>query len=191
MSFIKFLFGSNRRISRVIRFSTRPRVVDETVSTHSYYVVLYSLIISKMLINRGVKVNVEKTMTRAILHDLDESVSGDIIRTFRERLSDELEKLCYEVMRGILQGLDKKIYEELLLNWSQKFNDIEGKIVNLCDNISGWAYSEEQIQMGNQIFISIANHYYERIIKQLNELKLTELESDFKKYDREKIAYAN
>lgn len=190
-NFIKFLFGSNRRISRVVRFSTRPRTVDEYVSTHSYYVTLYSLIISKLLIKKGVKVNIEKVLTRALVHDLDESVSGDIIRIFREKLSGELESLCYEVMKGILKGLDKSVYEDLLWDWHQKFEDIEGQIVKLCDNISGWIYCEEQIQMGNKIFIAISKDYHGRIIEDLGKLGLVELRGEFKDYDREKINYDN
>ena len=190
-NFIKFLFGSNRRISRVVRFSTRPRTVDEYVSTHSYYVALYGLIISKLLIKKGVKVDIEKVMTRALLHDLDESVSGDIIRIFREKLSSELESLCYEVMKGILKGLDKSVYEDLLWDWHQKFEDTEGQIVKLCDNIAGWIYCEEQIQMGNNIFKSISEDYLKRIITDTILNWIPELYQEFKNYDREKIDYDN
>jgi 5'-deoxynucleotidase YfbR-like HD superfamily hydrolase len=190
-NFIKFLFGSNRRISRVVRFSTRPRLVDEYVSTHSYYVTLYALIISKMLIEKGIKINLESVLTRALVHDLDESVSGDIIRIFRERLSDELEELCQEVMKGILKGLPYKIFNYLLEEWNLKFINIEGKIVKLCDNIAGWAYCEEQIQMGNKIFIAVSTDYLKRILVDTFNLGVEELYTEFKEYDREKIIYDN
>jgi 5'-deoxynucleotidase YfbR-like HD superfamily hydrolase len=190
-NFIKFLFGSNRRISRVVRYSTRPRTVDEYVATHSYYVALYGLLISKMLIEKGVKVDIESVMTRALVHDLDESVSGDIIRIFREKLSDELEVLCGEVMQGILKGLSSKITEYLMNHWKNKFEGIEGQIVRLCDNISGWAYCEEQIQMGNKIFIPISEDYLKRVLTDTFNMGLEELNQQFKEYDREKISYDN
>lgn len=190
-NFIKFLFGSNRRISRVVRFSTRPRTVDEYVSTHSYYVALYGLIISKMLIEKGTKVDIESVMTRALVHDLDESVSGDIIRIFREKLSGELEVLCGEVMQGILKGLPEKLRDYLMFHWKYKFDDTEGQIVRLCDNIAGWAYCEEQIQMGNRIFVSISADYLKRILTDTFNLGLEGLYQEFKDYDREKVNYDN
>lgn len=190
-NFIQFLFGSNRRISRVVRFSTRPRSVDEYVATHSYYVALYGLILSKMLIGKGVKVDVESVLTRALVHDLDESVSGDIIRIFREKLSNELEVLCGEVMQGILKGLPDKQREYLMFHWHNKFEETEGLIVKICDNIAGWAYCEEQIQMGNKIFVPIAGDYLKRILTDTYNIGLEELYQQFKDYDREKISYDN
>jgi 5'-deoxynucleotidase YfbR-like HD superfamily hydrolase len=190
-NFIQFLFGSNRRISRVVRFSTRPRLVDEYVATHSYYVALYGLIISKMLIAKGKKIDVESVMTRALVHDLDESVSGDIIRIFREKLSNELELLCEEVMKGILKHLPERLSDYLLYHWNHKFEDDEGQVVKLCDNIAGWAYCEEQIQMGNKIFIPISADYLKRILVDLFNMGLEELYTEFKEYDREKISYDN
>lgn len=176
----RFLVGPHRRISRIIRYSTRLRIFDETVSSHSYFVTLYALIMAHMLQEKGHKINVENVILRALLHDLDEGVSGDIIRIFRQKLKGELEVLNRKSLNYILQDLPKVIKEKYLTQWDRKFDNLEGLIVKAADDISGLIYCKEQLQLGNKSFRPIYDNYLDGVLNKLKGTKLSFIRKDLK-----------
>jgi len=54
------------------------RSVTESVAEHTYGTTFISLILANLLKAEGVEVDVEKTLTMAVLHDLGESVVSDV-----------------------------------------------------------------------------------------------------------------
>ena len=56
-----FLFGVQRRLTNIIRWNTTPKIVSESVSSHSYFVTLYSMYLSDYLKDKyGFVVNVDR-----------------------------------------------------------------------------------------------------------------------------------
>ncbi|MFX0084243.1 MAG: YfbR-like 5'-deoxynucleotidase [Candidatus Hodarchaeota archaeon] len=184
-NFARFLIGPHRRIGRIIRYATRLRLLNESVAEHTFYVVFYSLILSQLLEERKIKVDKIKVVIRAIVHDLDESVSGDVIRVFREKLKDEFETLNYNSMKYILQDLPDKIKDIYLEEWLKKFDDLEGLIVTIADDISGLVYCKEQLDLGNKAFRPIYDSYLQGILRKIRESSLSFLEEDIKNLEKE------
>ena len=79
------MFGAPARLKYVTRFGTVHRVKDENVAEHCFFTAFFSLIICDWINAnaRYVKVNVGATLSRALMHDLEEAVSGDFPRPFK------------------------------------------------------------------------------------------------------------
>ncbi len=52
----EFLDGQVRRLSNIQRYNTTPRISDESVAEHSYFVALTSLVLCDHLIGEGFSV---------------------------------------------------------------------------------------------------------------------------------------
>ena len=102
----------------------------ETVAAHSYGVALITAILSDVL-----KCNSEKAVKMALLHDLAESVTGDLI----PGELDESEKTRREVeaIRKIVLDLPPEIREEYLSLWEEYNEGIsrEAQIVRDADKL--------------------------------------------------------
>src|SRR5438132_7865233 len=93
---IKEFLSNERNLGKVIRFSADTRIKDETVAEHSYHVALYSMILADLEQQFGNKVNKERLMKAALIHDLEECLTGDIIYDFKhsnEKLAEEIKKM--------------------------------------------------------------------------------------------------
>jgi 5'-deoxynucleotidase YfbR-like HD superfamily hydrolase len=178
---INFFKGNHRRLAKVIRYSTRVRSFDESVAVHSYFVTLYTVVLADILIKKGIKVDKSKAMTRALLHDLSEQSSGDIIRVFREKLPKAFDKMEEMAVEQSLSTLPKNLQKEYLDNWKNIFNDLEGLIVKVSDDISGLMYCYESIQMGNKYFYGIYEHYFKRILQEIKGTELSFLKDELLK----------
>lgn len=57
----------------------------EDVSQHSYFTALYAMILADLERHRGRKVDVEKLLRMVLLHDAEESRTGDIHHPFKHQ----------------------------------------------------------------------------------------------------------
>ncbi|TFG27884.1 HD family hydrolase [Candidatus Thorarchaeota archaeon] len=112
----------------------------ESVAEHSYGSVISSIIIAQYLKSRDTPINIEKVVIMATLHDLPESITGDIAKTekFLEnpenvRAKDFAEKKAIE---SIINPLGAP-FEEFLDIWYE-FNQgesLESRVVKGADII--------------------------------------------------------
>jgi len=88
----------------------------ESVADHSYRVALMAMVLSDKR-----KLDTEKIMRMALLHDLGESVIGDwdALKTRLEGREAEKRRKEDEAMRGILALLPKELEEEYLAVWRE------------------------------------------------------------------------
>ncbi len=70
-----------RRLDYVYRYTTIPIVVQESTSTHSYWVAIYSIMIH-FHIHPDDK-DIGCLLLNALIHDLPECISSDVVRTFK------------------------------------------------------------------------------------------------------------
>lgn len=99
--------GDVRRLSSVVRYSSIPVSVPENVAEHSYWVSLYA-----MLIHSVMRPDDHKTIgalaLRALIHDLAECVTGDVVRTFKYS-SQELKQAIDKAEEKIIQEFPSPI----------------------------------------------------------------------------------
>ena len=178
-NFVEFFFGFQRRLGHIIRFNTRPKTIDETVAAHSYYVGLYSLILAEYLEKKGVKINKEQTMRRALLHDLEECVAGDVMTHVKddEEINRIYNKLAIFSVETTFEKLPEYIRKFLMSEWHEFNNEssIEDWLVEVADDLSGVIYCKEQCNVGNKYFDIILQNYMYRLKKLVKGSELEDL----------------
>jgi putative hydrolase of HD superfamily len=120
----------------------------ESVAEHSYGTVLSSIIIAQHLKSEGVEIKMQKVVIMAALHDLPESITGDIARTEtfakdpkRMKKKELAEK---DALKLMLEPFDDE-FENLHQIWNE-FNigeSIESRIVRGADIIDMLLHARE------------------------------------------------
>ncbi|MEM0053070.1 MAG: HD family hydrolase [Nitrososphaeria archaeon] len=102
----------------------------ETVAEHTFEVALITLAFALKLND---KIDREKALTMALVHDLSESVLGDTPKALTERLSEKVKHMIEcETVKNITGSEDiRKIFEEYANGES-----LEAKIVKIADKLS-------------------------------------------------------
>lgn len=162
--FTNFMFGANRNLNQITRFPTRQRSYDEKVASHIYWVSLYSLIMVDLLKKNGIKVDSEKTLRYALVHDIEETISGDVARTAKKEMPELFSKLTDISAKISLECLPDELRKDYLKKLKHN-NSLEFKIVKIADELSGIVYAAEQVKLGNQFFHSILEGYLQNLEK--------------------------
>lgn len=158
MSFIRDLIYTRfNALRQIIRFATRPRLHDESVAEHSFYVVLCSMEIWQWLKDRSeslidaMRVSLEKLVLMAVYHDLDEAITGDLMRAFKQTptVARQLDECITEAIKAHLNTCSFNIWT------SQKDNSLEAEIVYMSDWLVGVQYILLEADMGNVALLKI------------------------------------
>jgi len=165
-------FFTERNLDRVIRFSNTIRVKDESVSEHSFHTAMYAMILADLERAAGNKVDVEKLLRCCLIHDLEESMTGDIIHGFKysdPELLKNMKKMGAEFYKRVVSNLPDGLPEKYTGLWEEaKANGIEGEILEASDKIEALIYSIEEYSLGNRNFRPIIEH----LLKMLREIRL-------------------
>lgn len=157
---VEFLFTS-KGLSSIIRFSTRAKIVNQSVADHSFYTAIVSYLIAKMEETYyGKTIDYEKLMGFSTFHDFPESLSGDIVRDFKKR-SEEFEvlydKICDLTVHDITK--DNSLGPIIERNCSGMGTEcLEGKIVRMADIIDPFIYCINEMNLGNKNMEDVFNN---------------------------------
>jgi 5'-deoxynucleotidase YfbR-like HD superfamily hydrolase len=165
----KLLTGDVNRIRYVTRYSTSLVIHRENVAEHSYYVAQYA-----MFICRWVRMNDPNTfvmddrvelqvLRRCIIHDLDESRTGDFQRPFKYSRPD-MKALMDEAAREEFTSAIAQIFPEdgayvlsLTDEWENaKDGTTAGAIVAFADYLSVISHLYAEVSCAN---LSVMQHY--------------------------------
>lgn len=143
----QMLTGDVNRMRFIRRYGTSLTLHQENVAEHSYYVILYAMMLADHLNSKGsYRVDTLKVMRSAVFHDMDEARSGDFQRPFKYR-SPELQKLINTVSRLEFKDMlidmvqDLETLQEYLRAWDEAKNDtIEGMVVEFADYLCVVSY---------------------------------------------------
>lgn len=160
---------NERNLGRVIRFSAKPRVKDESVAEHSFHVAFYSMLLADMEIQAGRKVDIETLLRATLLHDLEECLTGDIIHTFKysdKRVSTEIKRMSAEFYRQLTNDLPAHMQKKYDSLWDNaKAPNIEGKILKAADRLEALMYSIQEYNLGNQAFKPMIEEIKQKILE--------------------------
>lgn len=181
-SVAQLLLGVSSRLSHVFRYSSLPVNRPENVAEHSFYVSLYSLALAKQLEEIGVEVNKAKLLESAILHDLDEAMSGDFLRAvkygipgLKEALDDASNSFFLTICDSL--GISSVNPKEF------KSDDHEGHILAYVDLLCVVQYAVKELISGNRHMYSILDEVGEYLDERINKvLKSTNCCSEFRSY---------
>ena len=147
---VKETFNLMNGMASIVRYSQSTLCKPESVLEHTGFVACTCLIIGRNLISLGVKIDMEILLSRALVHDMDEVVTGDVARPtkyFSEEIKSELDMLSRKSMVEISDSIDCYLVE----NWIASKCDLEGKIVELVDILAVLCKAHNEIVMrGNK-----------------------------------------
>lgn len=164
---LKNIFSKvNRRLSNIERYNNTPRIKNENVAEHSYFVAFYVMMLADLVL----EIDKERAMCLALIHDVEESISGDIphnIKLKYPEMNKSLEKMNLLIAKDIFEDGD---YLEL---WKEtrEHETLESKLVLFCDILSGYMYTKDEIKMGNTFMEYINSKQKEFLLGELSKEK--------------------
>lgn len=155
---LRFLY----KMKYLNRYEAYPRVTQETVAEHSYFVGLYTMLICDKL---GVQDDIKlRAMEMALVHDIPETILSDIPHDSKEVLQS---------LGVLLHGTDERIMLNILPEYAHYIHDfdsleektLEALIVKAADTIQVIQYCYHEISLGNKNMDSIYESSMERYLR--------------------------
>jgi 5'-deoxynucleotidase YfbR-like HD superfamily hydrolase len=150
---------------KVMRYNSRALISPEDVSQHSWYISYICLTIHCWMVNEGncPKIDLGVLLTRALVHDMDEMLVGDVPRPLKY-WSEETRKAIDQASIAIFNEYAQKYLDKFIIESVEKCKDgPEGEIVALADLMCVIGYCAEEVQMGNStmrvIFEELSDHF--------------------------------
>ena len=157
MNIVK-IFSISQSMSSINRYSQINLLHPESVLAHTGFLCLFTyLTCSELNFSCSKKIYTGLALKKAVFHDVDEVVTGDIPRPtkyFSNESKDIFDKIASQGINQIISELDIKNNEgsrEIEALWKNSKNDDEGRIVALAD-LAAVVYKiwEEVILLGNK-----------------------------------------
>lgn len=162
--FYKVIYG----LSYVTRYATIPRIKDESVAEHSFYVA--SLVIE---LRKYYNFDVGSATVMAVSHDWIEAWVDDItIKTKRD-----FPIIADAVNVAEREAANRELSDHVLPYWNemQACETVEAKIVRLADILQCIQYSSHEIKLGNSGYMTevldSANSRLSVLIKELEHAR--------------------
>lgn len=134
------------KLKNLTRYNNRVRVKDESVAEHSYFVVLFTMMICDELeVSDEIRLD---AIRYAIIHDMPEIYMSDIPHDVKEISAD---------FRGKIKELEDMIMKEKFPRYYHVFTNSEHvkPIIHLADILSVIQYIELESHLGNATMFSI------------------------------------
>lgn len=136
----------SRGLRHVVRFVQNPRIKDQSVAAHSYYVILITQYLCDLF-----KINKELShdaIQQAMFHDIGEAISLDMPSNVKRKNRLEAKRIEEVATKEMVE-----ISEEDEINLKE--GSIIALIVKLADLLDVVFHCSEEISMGNSFFIPI------------------------------------
>jgi len=155
-------------LSYIIRYSNVPRIKDESVAEHSFYV---AAIVQKLY--DSYEFDLGKALNIAVSHDVIEVFINDIPHLIKQR-HPELSKMLKEIEKEEAQNFPDAVKSGL---FDLAEDTIESTIVHMADAIQCQQYAKNEIQLGNSDYMEyVLKHSTERVDEFMIKLKDSERE---------------
>jgi 5'-deoxynucleotidase YfbR-like HD superfamily hydrolase len=171
---------SIRSLMTIGRFSVYKSHLREDVAQHSYFTALYAMIIADLEQSHGTKVDVQRLLRMALLHDTEEVLTGDVHHPFKhqtEAFTENLDQLALKWFENLMSSLPASIasrYVQLRKDCRSK-ESVEAEILKAADKIEALLWAYEEYLLGNEHVrqAKIA----EDILSKLKSIKLSSVRS--------------
>lgn len=163
---VKFIFEHHTRLSCILRFNNTPRIASENVAEHSYYVAFLAMLMGDHLKKEGVDLDMLRLLQMALLHDIEEAISGDILAPMkRGKFKEALDKDNIKNIALLTAGLaDGEKYSSL---WREVADEatLEARVIKLVDKMSCFIYCIREVHLGNGYFKAVLEYETKNILK--------------------------
>ncbi|MGD0177372.1 MAG: YfbR-like 5'-deoxynucleotidase [Candidatus Bathyarchaeia archaeon] len=143
-----------RSLMTVGRFSVYKCHFREDVAQHSYYTALYAMVLADLEQKRGTKVDVERLLRMALLHDAEEARTGDIHHPFKHQdaaFAEKLDDRALDWFENLMGSLPPDLAHEYirLRRSSREISATEVNILKAADKIEALLWAYEEYLLGN------------------------------------------
>ena len=145
----QIMYGDLSRMRHVFRYSAQPVITRENVAEHSFWTALIAMTIAGELGHRHLFGEVAK---RALLHDIEETLTGDLVRSMKYFDVDTraaIAKVEVNFASKLFDSLGQvgRSFHEI---WTlAKDKTLAGRIVGLADLLCVLSYVEHERILGN------------------------------------------
>lgn len=155
------ILGATMRAAHIPRYSAIPVNHRESVAEHSFFVAIYA---DRIAVDLGLQHNIQAILKTALWHDIEETLTGDFIRSFKYH-----DLNLKKAMDFAAEGCAFKVFDEMLQNKQQaqdalsiwqnaKDYNIESRVVKFADFLSVVAYLAKECAMGNHYTMHMMRH---------------------------------
>lgn len=141
-----------RQLARLERWAVMPTLSKDYVASHSFFVAIYAFMIFDLLERRDLLRNVNPTrlLLYALLHDVEEAVTGDVYSGLKAGIVDKDKYLKHAVTKMVetmpsitlLQG-------RYVLDVNGEIGDDVAKIVKAADRLDAALFCASEMATGN------------------------------------------
>lgn len=146
----------------VHRFSSFRVQHRESVAEHTFFTTIYSMLIADYVDDAGeVAVDIQMVLRKALIHDIEEARTGDILRMFKHRDEDVAEAISRAAAGEVFLMLDtllpdgpvpSNMHDAYMMLWQDcKDDTIEGRIVKFADFLSVMSYLLQELESANHV----------------------------------------
>ena len=101
-------FMKLRGLKDIVRCNTQRRIRDLDVAQHSFYTALLAMMVADELSAKGYELNKELVLKKALLHDIEETYTGDIIYPVRH-----YDEATHKAIAEVARRMGDDFYAEL------------------------------------------------------------------------------
>lgn len=153
--------GRERMTAIVNRWSTTPRIHQQSVAEHSFFVTLYTAHLCDIL--KWPKIFKAEALQWALIHDIPEAVTSDIPGPVKRIISDAKQ----------LAAMEKYIFDDL--NYAYHASPEAKAIVKAANLIDEVFYLQFERIMGNGFVDLVYQNSWQRMVKALENIKADHL----------------
>lgn len=147
----------------LIRYQNCPRLINESVAEHSFFVAIYVLKLKTYY-----NFNLETALKMALVHDFPEAYISDIPHNIKKN-NPNLAKTLEEIEINVTKERLSDEAADLLLQFNNGTTP-EGLVCQLADIISVVLYAHDELSVGNKNFEIIAKKALIRVNEVISKL---------------------
>lgn len=158
------------RLTNITRFASTFTMHKENVASHSFFVTYIAMMLCDVWNEESVdnQVDTERVLRIALLHDIEESFSGDLISSMKNRNKE---------FAAAVQKVNLEMMDEIFGEWGQEYKDLwaenkmtrEGKIVHIADTLALLCYVSSEVDLGNRQMIPVFSRAIKRVCSTILE----------------------
>jgi len=138
----------------VERFSVYKCHFREDVAQHSYLTALYAMILADLERRRGKRVDVEKLLRMALLHDAEESRTGDIHHPFKHQdpaFTKTIDDRALQWFNDLMLALPESLAHTYIgVRKAEQASTTEAILVRAADKMEALLWAYEEYLLGNE-----------------------------------------
>lgn len=165
-----------RTMAIVPRWSIVHVTQKDTVASHSYFVTVYAMMIARTIRWEGPK---DYLMFSALMHDLDESITGDVVGPIKEYIIDP-DRMNDYVDNKINERFESLVHEHYALEEQCRMRQIEeaDAIIKAADRLDAVLFLIMELRRGNTTIEPLIKTATNRLEASWRELPMSKSDQD-------------